>query len=74
MSRPTITVTQTTTRTYRPSDAELEELGLPTAIDALEAFDTDELGVALIDSELEDPYEVTQRDIEITPAAAAPGE
>ena len=72
MARPIITITETVTRTYSPSTAELEELGLPTDIDALRELDIDELSVALIDSDLEDRYAVEDREIELTQPKASP--
>ena len=73
MARPIITITETVTRTYSPSKAELEDLDLPIDIDALRELDSEELGVALIDSDLEDRYAVEDREIEITQPQASPG-
>ncbi|MCI4659636.1 hypothetical protein [Cryobacterium zhongshanensis] len=62
----TIAMTQTITTTYRLTEAQLEEAGLPTTVEELSALETDVLGVTLLDEVNEQDYAVTERDIEIT--------
>lgn len=69
MARITITITESISRTYMVSADELEDLDLPTDRDELKALDEEHLAVSLIDSDLEDRYEVSEREIEIEPAA-----
>lgn len=70
--RITISITETVERTYMVSADELDELDLPTSAAELGAMDDDDLGVSLIESDLEDRYAVTDRRIDITdPEASA---
>lgn len=70
MARITITITESVSRTYQVSSDELEDLDLPIEREALSALEEEDLAVQLIDSDLEDRYEVTDRAIQIEPAPA----
>lgn len=76
MAQTTITITETVTRTYLLGSGDLDSIqlstdDLPEDMDdetlatSLKEFDSDDLAVALIDSDLEDRYEVIERDLDI---------